>query len=181
MWQQIWHIVLRCTICGPLGLLLRFYKVKYLNFCEWVLKIPWHSQWRHSDVTKWAILRDLMHIRGLSQKIVYIACCLKINARIELIFSHIQDKLSMHNISKYLTFMPHSNKHMASYIVLGFTVRRTSTSPSNVTLDCLHLNKFHCILFKFLKVSFSPKSHKTGFIKKSLAIFQHTVSHWVSV
>ena len=22
MWQQMWHIVLRCTICGPLGLLL---------------------------------------------------------------------------------------------------------------------------------------------------------------
>ena len=22
MWQQMWHIVLRCMICGPLGLLL---------------------------------------------------------------------------------------------------------------------------------------------------------------
>ena len=98
-------------------------------------------------------------IRGLSQKIVYIACYLKINARIELIFSHLQDKLSlsMHNISKYLTFMLHSNKHMASYIVLGFTVRRMSTSPSKVTLACFHLDKFHCILFKFWKVSFSPK------------------------
>ena len=38
---------------------LRFYKVKYLNFYEWVLKISWHSQWRHSDVTKWAILHNL--------------------------------------------------------------------------------------------------------------------------
>ena len=31
---------------------IRFYKVKYLNFYEWALQIPWHSQWRQSDNTK---------------------------------------------------------------------------------------------------------------------------------
>ena len=30
---------------------LRFCKVKYLNFYEWVLKILWHSHWCHSDIT----------------------------------------------------------------------------------------------------------------------------------
>ena len=40
---------------------LRFYKVKYLKFYEWVLQISWHPEWRHSDVTKWAILRDFQY------------------------------------------------------------------------------------------------------------------------
>ena len=40
---------------------LRFHKVKCLNLYEWVLKISWHSQWRHSDVTKWDIFHDFQY------------------------------------------------------------------------------------------------------------------------
>ena len=43
--------------------------------------------------------------------------------------------------------MLHTNKHIAIYIVLGFTVQRMSMSPSKIS-DCFHLAKFHCILFK---------------------------------
>ena len=66
-------------------------------------------------------------IRGLSQKIVYIGCYWKSNERIELIFSHMKDILSMHIIAKYHTLLPISNENIASCITLGFTVRRTST------------------------------------------------------
>ena len=72
----------------------------------------------------------ILPVRGSSQKIVYIACNWKSNVRIELVFSPIKDGLSMHIIVKYHTCMPISNENIASYIILGFTVRRTSTSSS---------------------------------------------------
>ena len=54
----------------------------------------------------------------------------KSNKRNELVFSRIKDRLSMHIIAKYDTFMPLSNENIASCVILGFTVRRTSPSSS---------------------------------------------------
>ena len=31
MWQQMWHIVLRCMICGPLGLLFFIVIINYIH------------------------------------------------------------------------------------------------------------------------------------------------------
>ena len=35
---------------------------KISKFYEWVLQITIHSKWRHSDVTKYAILRDFLEL-----------------------------------------------------------------------------------------------------------------------
>ena len=57
-------------------------------------------------------------LRGLSHKIVYIACYWKSNERIELVFSHIKDRLFMCIIAKYHLYMRIDNEKLASCIIL---------------------------------------------------------------
>ena len=54
-------MILLCPVQGPWASSLRFHKVKYLIFYEWVLKISWNCLWRHSDVTKSAVFRDFQY------------------------------------------------------------------------------------------------------------------------
>ena len=103
---------------------------------------------------------------GCPRKIVYIGCYWKSNERIELVFSHIKDRLSMRIIAKYHTFMPISNEKITSCILLGFTVRRKSTSLST-SIQIFSSSWFHCNLFKIsLRRYQYPWSHIHWFHKE---------------